>query len=153
MDTATVRVTVSTRNRLRELAQRLEKSMQTVVEEAVEMYRRHALSEPTLSSTLPLASGSSEFAGDRNVLAYESLDDNYVRQHAGKLAAFCEGRLVALSADRKEFFETLEREHPEEPCLVKELAMGEPRVVRFRRPRRISKTPIRGSAKRPPARG
>ncbi len=153
MDTATVRVTLSTRDRLRELARRLEKSMQAVLGEAVEVYRKHALPELTSSPSPSLAPESSTFTGDPNVLAYESLDDDFLRRNAGKLAGFCDGRLVALSADRAELFEALAQEHPEEPCLVKELTVGEPRVVRFRRPRRMSRTPIRSSAKPPPAPG
>lgn len=38
---ATVRISLDTRNQIRDLATHIGKSMQTVVEEAIDLYRRH----------------------------------------------------------------------------------------------------------------
>lgn len=139
MSTATVRVTLTTRDVLRELAKRLDKSVQTVLEEAVEAYRDRLLASPRDRSESSRAAEELDLSKDPNVVAFESLSSEDVRRDAGKVAAFCHGKLVALSSSRTELFEILARDHPEEPCLVKELAPGPQRVVQFRRPRRIAK--------------
>lgn len=41
MNSATVRISVPVRDQLRDIARQVGKPMQTVVEEAVELYRRH----------------------------------------------------------------------------------------------------------------
>jgi hypothetical protein len=92
---------------------------------------------------------SLELSGDPNVVAFESLDSDYIRRNAGKTAAFCRGKLVALSASRTELFEILARDHPEEACLVKELTPGPSRVVHFRRPMRISRPNLNRTLDRP----
>lgn len=139
MSTATVRVTLHTRDALRDLAEHLDKSMQAVLAEAVESYRQRVLKRPTGAKASPDPE-SLELSGDPNVVAFESLDDDYIRRNAGKTAAFCRGKLVALSASRAELFEILARDHANEPCLVKELTPGPPRVAHFRRPMRISRS-------------
>jgi len=45
MSTATVRISLPARNQLRELAEHVGKSMQLVVEEAIELYRRRSFLE------------------------------------------------------------------------------------------------------------
>ncbi len=146
MTTATVRVSIPTRNLLRQLAKGLGKSMREVVEEAIEAYRRP---EPDAGSKLGLTASES-LAEDPNVLAFQALDEDFLDRNAGRFIAFCHGEAVAVCADRAELFKILAREHPDEPCLIKELTVGKPRVVRFRRPRRITRT-NRFGAKRPPA--
>jgi hypothetical protein len=141
MSTASIRVTPHTRDALRELAEHLDKSMQAVLTEAVEAYRQRVLPRPTTGAKAKAIPDreSLELSGDPNVVAFESLDSDYIRRNAGKTAAFCRGKLVALSASRTELFEILDRDHPEEPCLVTELSPGPPRIVHFRRPMRIFK--------------
>ena len=45
MSSATVRISLSTRDQLRDLSTHIGKSMQAVIEEAIDLYRRHCFLE------------------------------------------------------------------------------------------------------------
>jgi len=113
--------------------------MQAVLTEAVEAYRQRVQPATGAKASAIPDPESLELSGDPNVVAFESLDSDYIRRNAGKTAAFCRGKLVALAASRTELFEILDRDHSEESCLIKELSPGPPRVVHLRRPMRISR--------------
>lgn len=142
MTTATVRITPSTREQLRELAELTGKSMQALMEEAVAAYRRRmpGLEERTPASTAdrgaPRANRDDELSDDPNALAYKRLGKAFLEENEGKYAAFCDGALVATSDDKATLFGRIRNEHPAQPCLVVKVAT---QVVRFRQPRRMSK--------------
>ena len=143
MTTATVRINISTRNELRELARQTGKSMQALLEEAVVAYRRRRASgeEAPIAEAVPKSGrgvGLDELADDRNALAYQRLGVAFRDKNEGKYAAFCEGRLLAISADRGELLRLHRAKYPGQPCFVVRVTRQE-KVARFRRPRRISK--------------
>lgn len=143
MTTATVRINISTRNELRELARQTGKSMQALLEEAVVAYRRRR----TFGKEAPGTEAASksgrevrldELADDRNALAYQKLGAAFREENEGKYAAFCQGHLLAVSADRIELLRLHRARYPGKPCFVVRVARQE-KVARFRRPRRISR--------------
>lgn len=142
MTTATVRISTSTYEQLRELAAQTGRSMQSLMEEAISVYRRR-LSKRVVNETLSQEMSAQteivdEVANDPNVIAYENLDAEFLRKNAGKYAAICKGHLVALGPDRAELLRTVRRGHPGEPFLVKKVSTKQ-RVAYFRRPRRVIK--------------
>lgn len=145
MPTATVRIGTPARDRLRALSRRLGKSMREVLEEAVEAYRRIKLESDRKRGT----AHSESLAQDPNVLAYQALDDDFLKDNAGRWVAFCDGDVVAIREDRESLFASLRQSHPVESCLIQELTPGKPRTVHFRRPRRMKKTVARSIASRP----
>ncbi len=146
MTTATVRITTSTREQLRELAEQTGKSMQALIGEAVAAYRRRLPGQkvrPSASQAdrvAPRAGMDDELQDDPNPQAYKRLGRAFLEENEGKYAAFCDGTLVAVSADKATLFGRIREEYPAQPCLVVKVATQE-RVVRFRRPQRPGRTP------------
>jgi predicted transcriptional regulator len=142
--TATVRISTSSYEQLRELAAQTGQSMQSLMEEAISVYRRRlskkALKEgsSTETSTRQVDIVSDELVDDPNVVAYEKLDAQFLRENAGKYAAICGGKLVALGPDRAKLLKIVREEHPGESCLVKKVSQQQ-RVAYFRRPWRVIK--------------
>lgn len=145
MTTATVRITTSTREQLRELAKQTGKSMQALIGEAVVAYRQWLpgqkvqLSASQADRVAPRADmDDDELRNDPNTLAYKRLGRAFLEKNEGKYAAFRAGTLVAIAADKATLFDRIREEHPAQSCLVVKVATQE-RIVRFRRPRRVSK--------------
>ncbi len=79
-----------------------------------------------------------ELSDDPNALAYKRLGKTFLEEHEGEYSAFSNGSLVGTSTDKAALLARMRKEHPAEPCLVVRIAKQE-RVVRFRRPRRMTK--------------
>lgn len=139
MSTATIHVSRSTSDLLQELARQLGKSVQAVLQEAVEAYRQRSLPGSGVPAQPSVPAHEAPLLTDPNFLAFRALEHDFVAQHEGQFAGFCGGRLVALTAQKQELMEILAREHPDDPCLVQELRGGGLRTARFRRPRRMSR--------------
>lgn len=139
MSTATIHVSRSTSDLLQELARQLGKSVQAVLQEAVEAYRQRSLPEPGAPAQPTVPAHEVPLVADPNFLAFRALDHDFVALYEGQFAGFCGGRLVALAPHKRELIEILAREHPDDPCLVQELRVGGLRIARFRRPRRMTR--------------
>ena len=64
MASTTIRVSIRTRDLLQELAQTSGRSMQAVLEEAIEQYRRQLLLEATNAAYAALCGGTSGYANN-----------------------------------------------------------------------------------------
>ena len=147
MTTATIRISTSSYEQLRELAAQTGQSMQSLMEEAISVYRGRFFKKVFNEGSSPEISArqtevvSDELADDPNVIAYENLDAEFLRENAGKYAAICNGHLVAVGPDRAELLKVVRSGHPGEPFLVKKISAKQ-RVAHFRRPRRVIKMSV-----------
>ncbi len=131
MSTATVRITTSTHDQLRELADQTGKTMQALVGEAVATYRRLIPGQGTgvqaskAGKAAPHTAMEDELSGDPNALACRSLGKAFLEENEGKYAAFRDGVLVATAIDKAALFGRLQKEQPDQSCLVVKVASAE----------------------------
>jgi ActR/RegA family two-component response regulator len=78
-------------------------------------------------------------SSDPNVEAFVALDSDTKQQLNGQYAAFWKGKFVGADSDRDRLIKKVYQETRDLDMLVQKVE-PDPRVVRFRRPRRISST-------------
>lgn len=122
MQSATVHISTSTHDELRDLASRLGRPMRIILEEAFALYRGRF--EPAVSESSS-ATASDELDDDPNVIAFENLDRSFREEHLGEYVAICEGEIVGIAPEKEEVLDIIESIATSQSCFIKQIVSQE----------------------------